>query len=173
MGGHGPQQFIIKPSRYQWNKFKDLLHFFVMLGVIPASAVVFYTNVFIGPAKLTPIPDGYVPKHWEYHRVSCKKSEIPLRPKCTFVPLSVLQHPISRFLSQYLYPSPQQDYEKYLHFIAEEKEKIMLRRIENEIKAKMAERNDYQAYYYRPAMGKYHRIAKEEKEKMDAISGDD
>lgn len=49
----------------------------------------------------------------------------------------------------------------------------MLRRIENEIKAKMAERNDYQAYYYRPAMGKYHRIAKEEKEKMDAISGDD
>ncbi|KAG4077420.1 hypothetical protein HA402_002847 [Bradysia odoriphaga] len=148
MGGHGPREFVIRPSRYQWDKFKDLFHFFVMVGVIPASAVVLYANVFIGPAKLTPIPEGYVPKHWEYHR-----------------------HPISRFLARYVYPSPQQDYEKYLHFVAEEKERMMLRKIEEEIKDKMALRHDYQSYYYKPAIGKYHRISKEQKEKMDEIEG--
>lgn len=69
MSDHGPKSMIITPSRFQWDKFKDLLHFFTMLGLIPVTAVVFYANVFVGPAKLTPIPDGYVPKHWEFHRV--------------------------------------------------------------------------------------------------------
>lgn len=69
-GGHGPREFVITPSRFQWDKFKDTLHFFVMLGVIPITAIVLYVNVFIGPATLTPIPEGYTPKHWEYHRVS-------------------------------------------------------------------------------------------------------
>lgn len=66
---HGPNLFSITPSRFQFHKFKDSLHFFVMLGVIPVTALVFYVNVFIGPATLTPIPAGYEPKHWEYHRV--------------------------------------------------------------------------------------------------------
>lgn len=63
------REFVITPSRFQWDKFKDLLHFFVMIGVIPITAIVFYANVFVGPAKLTAIPEGYVPKHWEYYRV--------------------------------------------------------------------------------------------------------
>lgn len=45
----------------------------------------------------------------------------------------------------------------------------MLRRIENQVKAKMAERNDYQAYYYQPALGKYHRISKETKDRFDSM----
>lgn len=61
---------IVQPSRFQWNKFKDLLHFYVMLGVIPITAVVMYCNIFIGPAQLHEIPEGYEPKYWEYHRVS-------------------------------------------------------------------------------------------------------
>ncbi len=69
MSDHGPRKFFITPSRFQWHKFKDLFHFYVMLGLIPVLGIVFYTNVFIGPATLSEIPEGYVPKHWEYHRV--------------------------------------------------------------------------------------------------------
>lgn len=72
MSDHGHREFVITPSRFQWDKFKDLLHYFVMIGLVPVTAVVFYANVFVGPAKLTPIPEGYTPKHWEYHRV-CNK----------------------------------------------------------------------------------------------------
>lgn len=70
MGGHGPKSFVITPSRFQWHKFKDMLHFYVMLGVIPIAGIVFYANVFIGPAQLTEAPTDHVPKHWEYHRVN-------------------------------------------------------------------------------------------------------
>lgn len=70
MGGdHGHHQMIIKPSRFQWDKFKDLLHFYVMLGVIPVTALVLYANIFVGPAQLAEIPEGYEPKHWEYEKV--------------------------------------------------------------------------------------------------------
>lgn len=70
MSDHGPRLMTITPSRMQWHKFKDMLHFYVMLGVIPITAIVFYTNVFIGPATLTEAPADYEPKHWEFHRVS-------------------------------------------------------------------------------------------------------
>lgn len=104
MSGHGPKMFAITPSRFQWHKFKDSLHFFVMLGVIPSTALILYTNIFIGPATLSETPSDYEPKHWEYHR-----------------------HPITRFLARYLYPSPQQDYEKLCHMLYEENEKAQLR----------------------------------------------
>ncbi|XP_055376881.1 NADH dehydrogenase [ubiquinone] 1 beta subcomplex subunit 5, mitochondrial [Condylostylus longicornis] len=146
-GGH--HHFAIQPSRFQFKKFKDLLHYFVMLGVIPITAIVMYTNIFIGPAELREIPEGYVPKHWEYHK-----------------------HPISRFLAQYVYPSPQQEYEKMCHFLYEENEKAQLRKLEAQIKEKMASRNDYQAYYYRPAIAKYHRISKEAADYLESIRGD-
>lgn len=71
-----------------------------------------------------------------------------------------------------MYPSPQQEYEKQMHFIYEEQEKMKLRKLEREIKNKMAERHDYQAYYYRPAVAKYHRVAKEVADELDALAGD-
>ena len=43
-----------------------------MVGAIPATAIIFYSNVFIGPATLTPIPEDYEPKHWEYYKVNKK-----------------------------------------------------------------------------------------------------
>jgi NADH dehydrogenase (ubiquinone) 1 beta subcomplex subunit 5 len=104
MSGHGPKLMDMQPSRFQWHKFKDTLHFYVMLGLIPVTAIVFYANVFIGPATLTETPEGYVPKHWEFHR-----------------------HPITRFLARYIYPSPQQEYEKHCHMLYEENEKALIR----------------------------------------------
>ena len=67
--GHGPRVFRITPSRWQWQKTKDLLHFYVMLGVIPLSLITFLAYVFVGPAQLEEIPEGYIPKNWEYYRV--------------------------------------------------------------------------------------------------------
>lgn len=148
MGSHGPKVFPMQPTKMQWHKFKDTFHFFVMLGAIPLGALVFYANVFIGPATLTETPEGYYPKHWEFHR-----------------------HPISRGIAKYLYPSPQQDYEKMCHFLYEENEKMKLRELEKQIRAKMAERKDYQAYYYRPAIAKYHRVAKEVADELEALQG--
>ncbi|XP_030386411.1 NADH dehydrogenase [ubiquinone] 1 beta subcomplex subunit 5, mitochondrial [Scaptodrosophila lebanonensis] len=150
MGGdHGHHHMTIKPSRFQWDKFKDLMHFYVMLGVIPITALVVLTNIFVGPAQLAEIPEGYEPKHWEYER-----------------------HPISRFIARYMFSSQQQDYEKALHFMYEENEKAQIRKLEEEIRRKMSERNDYQAYYYRPIMAKYHRISKEAADELEALHGD-
>lgn len=149
MSGHGPRTMPLQPSRFQWKKYKDLLHFYFMLGAIPVGLIIFFTNVFIGPATLAEIPEGYEPKHWEYFR-----------------------HPITRFIARYIYPNPQQEYEKFLHYTFEEEEKAKIRKLEKEIKAKMAERNDYQAYYYRPAIAKYHRISREAAEYLESLRGD-
>lgn len=74
MSDHGPRLMPITPSRFQWHKFKDLFHLYVMVGAIPLTALIFYTNVFIGPAQLTETPEDYVPKHWEYYRVSQREA---------------------------------------------------------------------------------------------------
>lgn len=63
--------FPMEPSRWSWTKFKDYFHFYVMLGVIPCSLFVTGMNLFIGPATLSEIPEGYTPKYWEYYKVSC------------------------------------------------------------------------------------------------------
>lgn len=68
MSGHNLMN--IRETKWQWTKFKDLVHFYVLVGVIPLTLFVTFINVFIGPAKLAPIPEGYRPKHWEYHQVS-------------------------------------------------------------------------------------------------------
>lgn len=60
---------IIKASGFQWHKAKDWLHFYLLVGFIPIGTAIFLTNVFIGPATLEEIPEGYVPKEWEYHKV--------------------------------------------------------------------------------------------------------
>lgn len=70
MGGHGHKNMFIRPSRFQWDKFKDMLHYYVMIGLIPITAIVMYCNIFVGPAELAEIPKDYEPKHWEYHSVS-------------------------------------------------------------------------------------------------------
>lgn len=67
-GGHH-RVLPIQPSRFQWNKFKDLFHYYLMVGIIPVGLVVLYSNIFIGPATLSEIPEGYEPKYWEYYRV--------------------------------------------------------------------------------------------------------
>ncbi|XP_041982283.1 NADH dehydrogenase [ubiquinone] 1 beta subcomplex subunit 5, mitochondrial [Aricia agestis] len=147
-GGHD-RTMAMQPSRFQWHKCKDMLHYYFMIGLIPVSAIIFYSNVFIGPATLTPIPDDYEPKHWEYYR-----------------------HPITRFIARYIHNNPQQEYEKFLHFIDEEKQKMKLRGLEEQVILKMNQRQDYQAYYYRPMVNKYLRINKKTGDEMYNRVGD-
>ncbi|XP_044741811.1 NADH dehydrogenase [ubiquinone] 1 beta subcomplex subunit 5, mitochondrial-like [Chrysoperla carnea] len=149
MSDHGPRLFVITPSRWQWIKFKDLFHYYILVGAIPVLGVVTYANVFIGPAQLTEIPADYTPKHWEYHK-----------------------HPITRFLARYVFPNPQQEYEKLMHLLYEEHETALIRKLEKDVRAKMAERNDYQAYYYRPGIAKYHRASREAADYLKSIRGD-
>lgn len=61
--------FIIEASRWQWHKTKDMFHLYFMVAAIPMSIIIFCSNIFVGPATLTPIPEGYVPEHWEYSKV--------------------------------------------------------------------------------------------------------
>lgn len=59
----------IQPSRYQWHLVKNWIHFYFLLGAIPIGIAITLVNVFIGPATLQEIPEGYVPKEWEYYQV--------------------------------------------------------------------------------------------------------
>ncbi|XP_017768960.1 PREDICTED: NADH dehydrogenase [ubiquinone] 1 beta subcomplex subunit 5, mitochondrial [Nicrophorus vespilloides] len=139
----------MQPSKWQWNKFKDLMNFYVLLGVIPLGAITLGTNIFIGPATLTKVPEDYTPKYWEYYR-----------------------HPITRFIARYILNDPQQDYEKYLHMLYEESERARLRQIERMILNRMEKNEDYQAYYYRPVLAKYHRMSKDAADYLKTIRGD-
>lgn len=59
-----------------------------------------------------------------------------------------------------------------LHVLQEEQERMALRKLELKVRDKMAERHDYQSYYYRPAVAKYARISKEQADYLESIRGD-
>lgn len=74
-------------------------------------------------------------------------------------------------MARYTYNNPQQEYEKMCHSLAEEQDKINIRKLEAKIREKMAERHDYQSYYYRPGIAKYHRVAKQAADDLEALEG--
>lgn len=58
-----------------------------------------------------------------------------------------------------------------LHFLYEENEQIQLRKLERKIKNLMRERQDFQAYYYRPVTTKYLKVSKEAADYLESIWG--
>lgn len=84
----------------------------------------------------------------------------------------IWQHPISRFISRYIYATPQQDYEKTLHVLYVENEKKQLRFLEEKVENLMKERRDYQAWYYRPVTAKNLRISRAANDFLESIWGD-
>ncbi|KAM5164821.1 NADH dehydrogenase [ubiquinone] 1 beta subcomplex subunit 5, mitochondrial [Mantella aurantiaca] len=121
----GKKLFPVRPSRYHDEKFKKYLMYYTLLGAIPASIFITLINIFIGPAELAEIPEGYVPEHWEYY-----------------------QHPISRWLSRNVFPSVDQSYEKGMAIVYEENEKRQLRLYEDIARSAMRKRGDGPWYYY-------------------------
>lgn len=145
-GGH----FHIKPNKWQFMKWKDMVYFYIWVGMIPWICVITYTNLFIGPAKLAPIPEGYKPKEWEYYR-----------------------HPITRFIARYMIPSIQEDYERYLHRLYEDEEKVNMNILEKQVLEVMASKKDYKLFWHRPVTTKYLKTWGDEYEKWeDEIAGD-
>jgi len=140
MGGGAPKMRVI-PSNFEWNQWKDDVHYYVMLGLIPIAIVVVTVNTFIGKAELVDIPEGYEPKHWEYY-----------------------QHPISRAMSKYIFPPPEKHYEKQMHLINMENEKRKLRLLENKVSQLMGTRGDYKGWYYVPTGERRVYIAREQLE---------
>ncbi|XP_071869749.1 NADH dehydrogenase (ubiquinone) SGDH subunit [Bombus fervidus] len=123
---------VITASRWQWYKTKDWLHFYIFMGVIPAGLLIFYCNVFIGPATLEPTPEGYIPQPWEYYR-----------------------HPITRFLSRYCFPNTQMEYEKLLHKAKVTMNKQKLYKLRQRIIYLIREHEDYRYWSFRETGAKH------------------
>ena len=49
-------------------QFREIMAFYTILVAAPLLAATAYTNIFIGEAKLKPIPEGYEPREEEYER---------------------------------------------------------------------------------------------------------
>ena len=62
----GGYSAAIRPSRWNYDKFKDELHFYFMLGAIPCGLGILLANMMGGNTELRAIPDNYTPKEWEY-----------------------------------------------------------------------------------------------------------
>uniref|UniRef100_A0A9N6WY99 NADH dehydrogenase [ubiquinone] 1 beta subcomplex subunit 5, mitochondrial n=1 Tax=Evadne anonyx TaxID=141404 RepID=A0A9N6WY99_9CRUS len=135
MGDHRPMK--IAPSRWSWNRFKDMLNFYFMLGIIPAGTLILSANLFVGPSTLAEAPEGYTPQHWEYY-----------------------SHPITRFIAKHWTKSYQQEYEMMIQFLYEEEYKQKLRLAEKRIKKMIAEKRDFEAYYYEPVTARYQELVK-------------
>ena len=44
----GPRKIVIQPPRYAWTRFKNDLHFYLMLGVLPLGSIMLYANLIVG-----------------------------------------------------------------------------------------------------------------------------
>jgi len=135
-GGHG---MVVTPTTWMWNKFKDMVHFYTLLSLIPAWIFAGYMNLTRGPAVLAEIPEGYRPEYYEYQK-----------------------HPVTRILARYAFNDPQQYYEAKMGVLNYEVERMMLNRIKEQTQNVMRARNDYEAWFYWPIMkGKFARRMRE------------
>ncbi|OQR68684.1 NADH dehydrogenase-like, partial [Tropilaelaps mercedesae] len=100
----------IKPSRWSMQKAKDQWLLYLLLPVIPGAIFIHLVNIFIGPAELAEIPEGYEPEYYEYYK-----------------------HPITRWFCRNIYYDPQKDYEKTMHHLQQEWENTQMKLIERKV----------------------------------------
>ena len=120
----GGYSAAIRPSRWHYDKFKDELHFYFMLGAIPCGLGILVTNIMGGNTELRAIPDNYTPKEWEY-----------------------FPNPITRFIVKHLKIGYQELYEVSLHNNWETAKVVEMKQLKAEVKRQMALEGDYKVEY--------------------------
>jgi len=147
-GGGGPVKMNIVPSRWNDLQFREILAFYSIIVAAPLLAVTTYVNIFIGSAKLTPIPDGYEPKEEEYER-----------------------HPISRWLHRNVFQDGQMLYETKLHTVWETWNFSHRAMLISEVKRVMESEGDYADWHYTGSDAKYARLKRREFEESRERTG--
>merc|ERR1711874_64598 len=132
----------VRPSRWTWDIFKDQLHFYILIAAVPIGALITYLNVFVGPAELRPIPEGYVPKEIEYER-----------------------SPVVRWLkTTFNRPGWQERYERQLHDVWQEEKTINMKQLRDEVHRQMKLHGNYKGWYYRDDLAHYTRVFRKSQE---------
>jgi len=125
-----------RPSRWNYDIFKDHLHFYLALGAIPLGLCIVVSNIFTGPAKLAPLPEGYVPQEHEYYK-----------------------SPITRWMMKHIFPSYQQLYEGNLSRAWEAEKARCMNQLSREVDRQMKNHQDYKGWYTQDYESDYVRIA--------------
>ncbi|KAK7093709.1 NADH dehydrogenase [ubiquinone] 1 beta subcomplex subunit 5, mitochondrial-like [Littorina saxatilis] len=123
----GSNRMQVLPSRFEWERWKNDIHFYLFLGFAPMGLLIMYCNLVTGQAELTDVPEDYEPMPWEYYK-----------------------GPIERWFARYIYEYPEKRYERTLHVLWEEGERVKVRKLEKKVRALMHDRQDYKGWYYTP-----------------------
>jgi len=147
-GSYGPDKMNIVPTRWPDLQFRELMAFYSIIVAAPLLAVSFYCNLFIGTAKLKPIPEGYEPKEEEYER-----------------------HPISRWLMRNFYEDGQMLYESKLHVVWEQWNFTHRAMLVDEVRRVMNSEGDYAGWTYTQGDAKYARYKRGEWDERRETAG--
>ncbi|XP_022343602.2 NADH dehydrogenase [ubiquinone] 1 beta subcomplex subunit 5, mitochondrial-like [Crassostrea virginica] len=103
---------------------RDHIILYFWIAAAPVSLMTMY-NMYIGPAELKDIPEGYEPRHWEYYRT-----------------------PAQRFAHKWIFSSYEQGYEKNLHVIDQKLRKAYSKRRHKIVDQHMRYNFEYKGWYY-------------------------
>lgn len=129
--GHNAME--IEPSNFAWKKFKDLFHFYTILGLVPITVLGTIIGIRANP-ELREIPEGYEPRHWEYYK-----------------------HPITRWIARYVFAAPDLCNECAISLHEQHSETLILRKIEKDVNTVMSFYNDHRSKFFIPYYAESHR----------------
>lgn len=144
----GPEKLNVVPSRWMDLQFREIMAFYSILVAAPLLAITTCCNLFIGSAKLKPIPEGYEPREDEYER-----------------------HPITRWMMNNFYDNGQMLYETKLHAMWEQWNFSHRTMLMEEVRRVMDSEGDYAAWTYITSDAKYARYKKGEFEERGESAG--
>merc|ERR1712002_34300 len=141
---HVPWDSTMNVQASQWYKwrFVDVAYFWSTVWAVPLGLIVAYNTIFIGPAVLKPIPEGYEPEEWEYER-----------------------YPITRWLIKNVNATEQCVHELCMDRHRVEKLEIKQRQLMAEVRRLINQDGDYAAYGYLPYSARQTRIVNEIRER--------